>query len=116
MFMQQCVCLMVDFGNVYRVVHPPNGGCWECSDSSLFTQWQISICFSLSVMSSIVGPEVFRSSEEVSPLMIILLMEVVMVSTYVRPVASSLTIQLELTLEIPGAITSPMDRVPMGTS
>ena len=62
------------------------------------------------------GPEAFGSSEVVPPLMIILLMEVVMVSTYVRPVASSLTIQLELTLEIPGVITSPTDRVPMGTS
>ena len=67
-------------------------------------------------MSSIVGPEAFGFGEVMSPLMTILPMEVVMVSTYVRPVALSLTIQLELTLEIPGAITSPMDRVPEGTS
>ena len=65
-------------------------------------------------MSSMVGPveEVFRSR----PLRIILLMEVVTVSTYVRPVASSFTTQLELMLEIPGVITNPIDRVPMGTS
>ena len=42
--------------------------------------------------------------------------EVVMVSMYTSPVVSSLTTQLELTLEMPGDITSPMDIVPMGIS
>ena len=50
------------------------------------------------------------------PLRIILPTEVVTVSTYVRPVVSSFTTQLELMLEIPGVITSPIDRVPMGAS
>ena len=43
-------------------------------------------------------------------------MEVVTVSMYTSPVMSSLTTQLELTLEMPGVITSPMDIVPMGIS
>ena len=43
-------------------------------------------------------------------------MEVVTVSTYVRPVALSVTMWLELTLEIPSIATSPIDRVPTGTS
>ena len=101
--MQQGICPMADVRNIYTVVHPPNGRFQSAS-------------YSLSVMSSIVGPGAFGFSEVVSPLITILLMEVVMVSTYVRPVASSLTIQLDLTLEIPGAITSPMDRVCPGTS
>ena len=40
--------------------------------------------------------------------------EVVIVSTYVMPVMSSFMIQLELTLDIPGA--SPMDTAPADTS
>ena len=61
-------------------------------------------------MSSMVGPveESFGSG----PLRKILPMEVVTVSTYLRPVASSFTTQLELMLEIPGVVTSPIDRVP----
>ena len=53
------------------------------------------------LMSSMVGPvEVaFRSG----PQRIILLTEVVTVSTYVRPVASSITTWLELMLGIPGS-------------
>ena len=43
-------------------------------------------------------------------------MEVVTVSMYTSPIASSLTTWLELTLEMPGVITSPMDIVPMGIS
>ena len=35
-------------------------------------------------------------------------------SMYTSPIVSSLTTQLELTLEMPGVITSPMDIVPMG--
>ena len=42
--------------------------------------------------------------------------EVVMVSMYTSPDVLSLTIQLELTLEMLGAITSPIDIVPMGIS
>ena len=42
--------------------------------------------------------------------------EVVMVSMYTSPVVSSLTTQLELTLEMLGVVTSPMDIVPMGVS
>ena len=41
--------------------------------------------------------------------------EVVMVSTYVMPVISSFTMQLELMLEISGVAISPMGMVPMGT-
>ena len=43
-------------------------------------------------------------------------MEVVTVSTYVRPIASSVTTQLELMLEISGIVTSPIDSAPMGAS
>ena len=43
-------------------------------------------------------------------------MEVVTVSMYTSPIVSSLTTQLELTLEMPGVITSPMDLVPTGVS
>ena len=42
--------------------------------------------------------------------------EVVMVSMYTSPIVSSLTTWLELTLEMPGVITSPMDIVPTGGS
>ena len=43
-------------------------------------------------------------------------MEVVTVSMYTSPIVLSLTTWLELTLEMPGVITSPMDIVPMGIS
>ena len=43
-------------------------------------------------------------------------MEVVMVSMYTSPVVSSLTTGLELTLEMPGVETSPMDILPTGIS
>ena len=52
-------------------------------------------------MSSMVGP--VEEASRSGPLRIILLMEVVTVSTYVRPVASSLTTWLELTLESLGS-------------
>ena len=42
--------------------------------------------------------------------------EVVMVSRYVTPVASSFTMQLALILEILGVVTSLMGMVPMGAS
>ena len=48
-FMQQCICPMVDFRNVYTVVLLPSSRFWECLDSGLFGQWQISICFLLPV-------------------------------------------------------------------
>ena len=48
------------------------------------------------------------------PLRVTLPAEVVTVSIYVMPVISSLTMQLELTLEIPGVVTSLMDIAPMG--
>ena len=43
-------------------------------------------------------------------------MEVVMVSIYISPIVSSLTMQLELRLEMLGVNTSPMDIEPMGIS
>ena len=144
--MQVVVCLMADLQNVHMTVHSPSGRYGECSCSSVFVQWwisgiftqwsvcppvdfgnvQMAVClpngrfqsasYSLSLMSCIVGPGAFGFSEVASPLMTILPMEVVTVSTHVRPVALSLTIQLELMLEIPGAITSPTGRVSPGTS
>ena len=39
-----------------------------------------------------------------------------MVSMYTSPIVSSLTTWLELTLEILGVVTSPMDIVPTGIS
>ena len=42
--------------------------------------------------------------------------EAVTVSMYTSPVVLSLTTRLELTLEMPGVITSPMDIVPAGIS
>ena len=64
-----------------------------------------------SVMSSMTGPS-FRSDL----LRTTLPTEVVMVSMYTSPIVSSLTTWLEVTLEMPGVITSPMDIVPMGVS
>ena len=52
MFMQQCIHPMADFGNIYTVVHPPNGRFQSAS-------------YSLSKMSSIVGPGAFGFSEVV---------------------------------------------------
>ena len=70
------------------------------------------VFYSQSVISSITGPEEevfgFRSLRMILP------KEVVIVSTYVMPVMSSFMIQLELTLDIPGA--NPMDTVPADTS
>ena len=64
-----------------------------------------------SVMSSMMGPS-FESDLPRTTLP----MEVVMVSMYTSPVVSSLTTQLELTLEMLGVVTSPMDIVPTGIS
>ena len=65
-------------------------------------------------MSSIVGT--VGKAPRSGPLMATLPMEVVMVSTYVMPVILSFTMQLELTLEIPGVTTSLMGMSPMGVS
>ena len=81
--------------------HSPNG------------EFQLA-SYSQSVTSSIIGPmeEMFGSAL----LRITLPTEVVIVSKYVRPVASSHTTQLEVMLESPGVITSPIDRVSTGAS
>ena len=70
--------------------------------------------YSWLVTSSIVGPVEEASGS--GPLRATLPTEVVMVSTHVMPVTSSLTMQLVLTLEIPGVATSLMGMVPMGDS
>ena len=76
-------------------------------------QWQIfsEASHDWSVMSSMMGP-----SFESDLLRVTLPMEVVTVSMYTSPIVSSLTTQLELTLEMPGVDTNPMDMVPTGIS
>ena len=64
--------------------------------------------------SLIVGP--MEEASKSGPLRANLPKEVVTVSMYVTPVDSSLTMQLELMVEIPGVTTSPMGMVPRGTS
>ena len=83
------------------------------TDDGLSAQWQIfgETSHDWSVMSSMMGPS-FRPDLPRTTLPT----EVVMVSTYTSPVVSSLTTWLELTLEMPGVVTSPMDIVPMGIS
>ena len=83
------------------------------TDDGLSAQQQIfsEASHDWSVMSSMMGPsfgsDLLRKT---------LPMEVVMVSMYTSPIVSSLTTRLELTLEMPGVITSPMDIVPTGVS
>ena len=100
------------------VTHLPNSGFLGkfssvITDDGLSTQWQIfgETSHDWSVMSSMMGPS-FGSD----PLRTTLPTEVVTVSMYISPVVSSLTTWLELTLEMPGVVTSPMDIVPMGIS
>ena len=83
------------------------------TDDGLSAQRQISgeASYDWSVISSIMGPS-FGSDL----LRTTLPTEVVTVSTYTSPVVSSLTMWLELTLEMPGVVTNPMDIVPMGIS
>ena len=83
----------------YMTAPLPNGEFWLVSYSRL-------------VISSITGPveEVFGFRS----LRMILPKEVVIVSTYVMPVMLSFMIQLELTLDIPGA--SPTDMAPVDAS
>ena len=78
---------------------PPNGN------------YQLTI-YSWPVTSSIIGP--VEEASESGPLRVTLPMEVVMVSMYVTPVASSLMMQLVLIVEILGVTISPMGAVPMG--
>ena len=80
---------------------PPNGSC------------QLAI-YSWPVTSSIVGPK--DEAPESGPLRATLPMEVVTVSMYVMPVASSLMTQLMLTIDILGATTTPKGMVPRGSS
>ena len=79
----------------------PNGSC------------QLAV-YSQLVTSSIVWPR--DEASESGLLRATLPMEVVTVSTYVTPVALSLTMQLVLTVEILGATTTPMGMVPRGSS
>ena len=62
----------------------------------------------------IVGPR--DEAPESGPLRATLPTEVVTVSMYVMPVASSLTMQLVLTVDILGATTTPKGMVPSGGS
>ena len=70
------------------------------------------VSYSQSVASSVTGPA--EETFGFGSLRMILLKEVVIISTYVMPVMSSFMTWLELTLDIPGA--SPIDMVPMDTS
>ena len=81
------------------------------TDDCPSAQWQISseASHDWSVMSSMMGPLFGSDLTRMT-----LPMEVVMVSMYTSPIVSSLTTWLELTLEMPGVITSPMDIVPTG--
>ena len=72
------------------------------------------VLYSWSVTSSIVGP--WDEVSESRLLRATLPMEVVTMSIYVIPVASSLMMWLILMVEIPGVATTPMDMVPWGTS
>ena len=80
---------------------PPNSGC------------QLAI-YSWLVMSSIVGPE--DKVPESGLLRATLPTEVVTVSMYVIPVASSLMMWLMLTIDILGANNTPKGMVPRGGS
>ena len=66
------------------------------------------------VTSSIIGPK--NEASESGLLRATLPTEVVTVSMYVMPVASSLTMQLMLTVDILGATTTPKGMVPRGSS
>ena len=82
---------------------------------SSFTQrWVQCAPYSWPVTFSMVGP--VEVACRFSPQRIILPIEVVTVSTYIRPIALPVTTQLELTLDIPSIATSPIDRVPTGAS
>ena len=82
-------------------------------DDGLLAQQQIfsEASHDWSVMSSMMGPS-FRFDL----LRMTLPTEVAMVSMYTSPIVLSLTTWLELTLEMPGVIISPMDIVSMGVS
>ena len=84
--------------------------------SWLSAQRQLSAgsLYSWSVTSSIVGP--WDEASESGPLRATLPMEVVTVSIYVKPVASSLMLWPVLMVEILGVATTVMDRVLWGAS
>ena len=86
---------------------------WETTGDSLSAHQQIlsEVPYDWSMLSSIMGP-LFGSDL----LRMTLPTEVVTVSTYTSPVVLSLTMQLELMLEMPGVVTNPMDIVPTGIS
>ena len=75
--------------------------------------YQLAV-YSQPAPSLIIGPE--DESPESGLLRATLPMEVVTVSMYVTPVASSLTMWLMLTIDIPGAATTPKGMVPRGSS
>ena len=116
------VCSSAEMGMFIKIDGcPPNSGYQVYS----FALWQgIVNCppissywltvYTQSVISSMVGP--VEQASGLGPLRVTLPTEVVMVSIYVMPVISSLTMQLELTLEIPVVATSPMGIAPTGTS
>ena len=98
---------MAIFGNILLLYSEELAICLLNGDFQLAAYWQ-------SVTSSTVGPMGKASGS--GPLMATLPMEVLIVSTYVMPVISSFTMQLELTLEMPGVTTSWMGMVPTGNS
>ena len=103
--MQLVVCRAQMLG---MLIHAVMGG-------NSFAQWQVSVSLSFLVGDVLYDRAVEEAFGSTLP-RIILPTEVVTLSTYVRPVASSLTTQLELMLESPRVITSPIDRVSPGTS
>ena len=104
--------------NVHTAVCLPNGRYLECLVMQSYMTaplpsgefWLVS--YSWSVTSSITGP--VEEAFGFGLLRMILLKEVVIISTYVMPVMLSFMTQLELTLDIPGA--SPIDTAPMDAS
>ena len=78
-------------------------------------QWQLSVG-SLLTAGDILDRRVWEEASKSGPLRATLPTEVVTVSIYVTPIASSLMMQLILMVEIPGVATSPMGMVPRGAS
>ena len=114
--------------HIYKSLYLPNGeyqGCswWQMSilwwvfflglvvNVLPAEQWVFGDPYSLSIMSSIVGP----SLGSVLP-MTIRPMDIVTVSKYTRPFSSSLTTQLEQTLDMLGSDMAPMVTTLVGVS
>ena len=109
--MNWCICLLISRnGNVQEYSFTPLQGIVNCPPNG---SYRLTVYTQL-VISSMVGPVEQASGS--GPLRVTLPTEVVMVSIYVMPVISSFTMQLELTLEIPGVVTSLMGIAPTGTS